>query len=239
MASSPSTTPPASVHARFDPQLFRVLLLRRLWQLLPPVSRIFRCGRPLDSSGHHRAASVQSAVARVCREAGGRVPCNVCVPVAGDGRRLEVVTDGLPLFHGAQLALDATMVSALRCDGTARSSTPSGTRPLFLIVGNRGQHVLITVHTQTRVVMHRTRPCTAPVSLVAMVCTHASRCSGFRDSREPVTIGCTPVALSRTFVCLAALLGRSSSVSVHSASFRCWTKSVLQFLQLDFDEIGF
>ena len=36
----------------------------------------------------------------------------------GDGRRLEVVTDGLPLFHGAQLALDATMVSALWCDGT-------------------------------------------------------------------------------------------------------------------------
>ena len=43
---------------------------------------------------------------------------DVGVPIAGDGRRLEVVTDGLPLFHGAQLALDATMVSALRCDGT-------------------------------------------------------------------------------------------------------------------------
>ena len=40
------------------------------------------------------------------------------LPIAGDGRRLEVVTDGLPLFHGAQLALDATMVSASRCDGT-------------------------------------------------------------------------------------------------------------------------
>ena len=94
-------------------------------------------GRPLDSSGLHRAAcansgvlgrrlfAVESAVARVCREAGGRVSCNVFVrdldvgvPIAGDGRRLEVVTDGLPLFHGAQLALDATMVSALRCDGT-------------------------------------------------------------------------------------------------------------------------
>ena len=61
----------------------------------------------------------------MCREAGGRVSCNVFVrdldvgvPIVGDGRRLEVVTDGLPLFHGAQLALDATMVSALRCDGT-------------------------------------------------------------------------------------------------------------------------
>ena len=37
-----------------------------------------------------------------------------------DGRRLEVVADGLPLFGGAQLALDTTLVSALRGDGTAR-----------------------------------------------------------------------------------------------------------------------
>ena len=87
------------------------------------------------ASGHHRAAcansgvlgrrgfAVGSAVARVCREAGGRVSCNVFVrdvgvPIAKDGKRLGVVTDGLPLFHGAQLALDATMVSLLRSDGT-------------------------------------------------------------------------------------------------------------------------
>ena len=123
MASSPFTTCPASFHARFDPQLFRVLLLRRFWQPLPPVLRICRCGRPLDSSGHHSGVfgpggfAVESAVARVCREAGGRVSCTVFVrdldvgvPVAGDGR--------LPLFHGAQLAVDVTMVSALWCDGT-------------------------------------------------------------------------------------------------------------------------
>ena len=34
-----------------------------------------------------------------------------------DGRRLEVVADGLPLFHGAQLAKDTTLVSPLSCDG--------------------------------------------------------------------------------------------------------------------------
>ena len=33
--------------------------------------------------------------------------------------RLEVVADGLPLFGGAQLAIDTTLVSALRADGTA------------------------------------------------------------------------------------------------------------------------
>ena len=35
-----------------------------------------------------------------------------------DGRRLEVVADGLPLFHGAQLAVDTTMVVPLKRDGT-------------------------------------------------------------------------------------------------------------------------
>ena len=40
------------------------------------------------------------------------------VPV--DNRRLEVVADGLPLFHGAQLALDTTLVSPVRADGGPR-----------------------------------------------------------------------------------------------------------------------
>ena len=33
---------------------------------------------------------------------------------AGDGRRLEVVVDGLPLFGGWQLAVDTTLVCAVR-----------------------------------------------------------------------------------------------------------------------------
>ena len=37
--------------------------------------------------------------------------------VQADGRRLEVVVDGLPLFRGAQLAIDTTLVSPLRGDG--------------------------------------------------------------------------------------------------------------------------
>ena len=41
------------------------------------------------------------------------------VPVARDGRRLEILVDGLPLFGGAQLAIDATFVSPLHCDGSA------------------------------------------------------------------------------------------------------------------------
>ena len=40
---------------------------------------------------------------------------------AGDARRLEVVADGLLLFGGAQLAVDTTLVSVLRGDGSART----------------------------------------------------------------------------------------------------------------------
>ena len=72
-----------------------------------------------------RGFALESAAARVCREAGGRVSVNVAVrdldigvPDKTDDRRLEVVADGLPLFHGAQIAVDTTLVSVLRRDGT-------------------------------------------------------------------------------------------------------------------------
>ena len=92
---------------------------------LPLSSAFCRCGQPLDPRGHHRAGCATSGVlgrrgyplescaARVCREAGARVSTNLRVQdldllpgVQVDNRRLEVVADGLPLFHGAQLALD-------------------------------------------------------------------------------------------------------------------------------------
>ena len=41
------------------------------------------------------------------------------VPIT-DGRRVEVVADGLPLFGGVQLAIDTTLVSTLHCDGSPR-----------------------------------------------------------------------------------------------------------------------
>ena len=133
-SSVPSSLPPT----RFAPQLFRVLLLRRLWLALPLSSRTCRCGRPLDVLGHHRAEcsragvlgsrgfSLESAAARVCREAGARVSTNLFVrdfdlPIANhDARRLEVVADGLPLFGGAQLAIDTTLVSSVQADGRPR-----------------------------------------------------------------------------------------------------------------------
>ena len=40
-------------------------------------------------------------------------------PRAADGRRLEVVVDGLPLFGRCQLVVDTTVVCALHCDGSS------------------------------------------------------------------------------------------------------------------------
>ena len=115
LAGVPYMCFPTSRLSRMDSSLFRVLLLERLWVPLLHSSRICRCGRPLDPCGHHRAACAQagvlarrgyaleSAAARVCREAGVRVSTNVSVrdldllPLQHvDARRLEVVADGLP-----------------------------------------------------------------------------------------------------------------------------------------------
>ena len=43
---------------------------------------------------------------------------DLAVHDATDSRRLEVIADGLSLHGGAQLAIDTTLVSALRCDRT-------------------------------------------------------------------------------------------------------------------------
>ena len=94
------------------------------------------CRRDLDQYGDHRAAcnrsgrlKIRSAAiermwARVCREGGARVQENVFLRdmnlpgiSSADGRRLEVVANGLPTYHGVQLAIDATIVSPLRADG--------------------------------------------------------------------------------------------------------------------------
>ena len=139
LASAPLTPLPTSRVMRLDAQPFRLLLCRRLHLPLPLTQRTCRCGRQLDFLGHHRAACAEAgilakrgfvlerAAAQVCREAGARVSTNVFVRDmdlahfnAFDGRRLEVVADGLSLWQGAQLAIDTTMVSPLRRDGSAR-----------------------------------------------------------------------------------------------------------------------
>ena len=74
-----------------------------------------------------RGYALESVLARIFREAWGRVRTNLMVrdmdvpaPDVHDGRRLEVVVDRFPLRGRAQLAIDTTMVCALHRDGTPR-----------------------------------------------------------------------------------------------------------------------
>ena len=128
---------PSNNHNRIESHLFRVLLQRRLRLRLPLSSRFCRCGRPFEAFGHHRAAcsrtgelgrrgfALESVGARMCRKAGGRVATNdmvrdldIAAPDPRAGSLLEIVVDGLPLFGGAQFAVDTTLVFPLHCDGT-------------------------------------------------------------------------------------------------------------------------
>ena len=76
-------------------------------------------------SGFGRATAPERALARVCRGAGARVRCNArlrdmnVVVAAHDDRAIEVLATGLPLFFGAQLAVDITLRCTLATDGTA------------------------------------------------------------------------------------------------------------------------
>ena len=132
------TTLPTRPEYYMGDDVFRVTLLRRLRWPLPPTARVCRCGGELDILGDHRAACatagvlvrravpVERVVAQICREAGGRVATdvflrelNLGLPIT-DARRLEVVANGLPSFHGAQVAVDVTLVCPIQRDGCPR-----------------------------------------------------------------------------------------------------------------------
>ena len=138
MAARALTVSPTSPLTTLDSHILRIILLRRLRMPLPLSARHCRCRRPPDPFGDHRAACSNAGVlgprgfplekiaAKICREAGARVAENVFLRDLNldahplDGRRLEVVANGLPLWHGAQIAIDTTLVSPVRRDGLPR-----------------------------------------------------------------------------------------------------------------------
>ena len=143
LAAVPLHCLPTSHATRLDSEIFRTLLLRRLRLPLPLNARVCRCGRLLDCLGHHRSAcavsgalgrrgfEVEVAVARICREGGARVSTNVLVrdldlsQVPGvDGRRLEVVAEGLTCSEAPNSRLSRRDWQGRFCD-QARCSTQS------------------------------------------------------------------------------------------------------------------
>ena len=132
---------PTSPELELPSQKFRVALLRRLRLPLPIAPRRCACGRDLDAQGDHRAAcansgalaarapALEQAVARICREAGATVARNVALADMNiadavlDGRRIEIVANGLHAYHGQQLAIDTTCVSPLTRTGQPHPGT--------------------------------------------------------------------------------------------------------------------
>ena len=72
---------------------------------------------------------------------------DITAPNALDSRRLEVVADGLPLFGGAQLAVDTTMVSPLRGGGSPHRELRSVTVSFWWRPGEeRNAHIQSSRH---------------------------------------------------------------------------------------------
>ena len=72
---------------------------------------------------------LERAAAGVCREAGARVTTTTLLALnlpfveRLDERRIEVIANGVPLFQGAQFAIDTTLVSPLTASGANSTYT--------------------------------------------------------------------------------------------------------------------
>ena len=125
----------------FDPDSVRFFQFRqRVGCRSFVVPGHLQCDGPSQAAGSSVCpGNPESVAARICREI-GRVTTNVMLrdldmvlPNAADGRRLEVVADGLPLFGGAQLAVDTTLVP---CVVTA---TPPAMLPVKMVLWRQGR----------------------------------------------------------------------------------------------------
>ena len=132
-----------------QPHHLRIVLLRRLRLKLRLDTKRCKCGETVNVEEDHRCACssvgklVQRAKplkrtwARVCREAGARILKNQALrdfdleEAVEDDWRLEVLADNLPLWSGAQLVLDAKLVSSVYRDGTSypQAARENGVRP--------------------------------------------------------------------------------------------------------------
>ena len=128
---------PTGPEFTLSPPVFRTMILERLRLPLDIAEARCECGGFVDSLGRHRAACPRSGrlrsravapektLARICREAGAVVRCNVklremnVTVAANDELEVEVLASGLPLEHGAQLAVDVTLRSAVTASGRA------------------------------------------------------------------------------------------------------------------------
>jgi len=123
----------------FTPLRFQMAIRRRLrWPLPVSTGKCSKsCNHTLDNKGDHAASCATSGRKkprsvpmerireRILREASKRVRENVmlrdtAVPTINpaDGRKIEIVATGLPVYRGVPLAIDVTFISPLHADGS-------------------------------------------------------------------------------------------------------------------------
>ena len=170
---------PTGPEFQVQPLQFRTLVLERLRLPLILTEARCECGVQNDIFGRHRAACPQSgrlkrravpterSLARVCREAGATVTrnvklrdLNVQVP-ATDEREIEVVAAGLSIHHGAQLAVDITLRSAVtsvwctsdnrcHCQWCRTDTSSPGAKYAELVRNERCRLVVVALETGGR-----------------------------------------------------------------------------------------
>jgi len=146
---------PTGPETRPRPGRFVTTLRRRAWMPLGLGDAFCPgCSAALDQHGVHllscmasgrvqrRAAALERAFLGICAEAGGRCQPQPLVarlnlgPPGGqrgepDGRRLDFVCFGLPVFGGLPLAADVTLVSPISADGVPQSGCLSDADAVF------------------------------------------------------------------------------------------------------------
>ena len=112
-----------------------------------------------------------------------------------DQRRIKVIAEGLPVFHGAQLAINATLVSPLRADGDPHRRGPDedGAAQAF---ARRPR----SAHTQSSQVAEVAPDWSSPRKRVAASRRRRRRCSDSWQKRR-----LAPPASSRPPVLVAPL----------------------------------
>ena len=167
-------TAPTGPEFALSSEKFLAIARRRLrWPLPLAAAACEGCGAELDECGDHRlacmrtgrvkrrAGALERALARICREAGGRVrmnarlvDMNVSVP-AGDAREIEVLASGLPGLGGSQVAIDTTLRSVCHANGIPRARThwQDGAVAADAVADKRAHYPELAVGTRCKLVV--------------------------------------------------------------------------------------
>ena len=161
-----------------------------------------------------RGCELERTTARICREAGARVTTNTLITDLNipnvnrvDNRRIEVIANGLPIFQGAQLAVDTTLVSPLTSEGLPR---------------RRGGQFAGAALAQARLNKERTYPellqsgrCRLVVFAVEVGGRFSQEAAQFLRALAQARARSVPPALQRATV--SALVSRWSALLAHAA----------------------